>query len=192
MANMDVVGIEGEQKVPEDATQDSGWFEVKRRSRKQDGDAAKLKSDSYSTQCKQRIDRDGWKKKKGARNIRQLIAASRMPNLPPEDYRIIIRPRGGINVTEHGVDRIYHSIRRAAEIGTMAEEEDNICLNSKQNIIVLSTPSEDRAKKYVSITRLRIGDKEYEASAHRAAPENTSKGVIRGISKEESPEDTRN
>ncbi|KAH6924274.1 hypothetical protein HPB50_014624 [Hyalomma asiaticum] len=94
---MDVVGVEGEQKVSEDATQDSGWFEVKRRSRKQDGDAAKLKSDSYSTQYEQRIDRDGWKKKIGARNIRQLIAASRMPNLPPEDYRIIIRPRGGIN-----------------------------------------------------------------------------------------------
>ncbi|KAH7950368.1 hypothetical protein HPB49_023145 [Dermacentor silvarum] len=125
----------------------------------------------------------------GNRQIRQLIIASRIPHLPVDDYRIIIRPRGGLNVTEHGTDRIYHSVRRAANVERTADEEDNLCLNQKQNIIVLSTPSKERAKKYVAITSLSIGSKEYEARAYRAAPENTSKGVMRGISADESPED---
>ncbi|KAH7936533.1 hypothetical protein HPB49_000683 [Dermacentor silvarum] len=55
--------------------------------------------------------------------------------------------------------------------------------------MVLSTPSEDRARKYGAINKLRFGEQEFEASAYRAAPDNTSKGLIRGISKEESPED---
>ncbi|KAH7981575.1 hypothetical protein HPB49_025594 [Dermacentor silvarum] len=67
--------------------------------------------------------------------------------------------------------------------------EDSICIKSTQNIVVLSTPSEDRARKYGAINKLRFGEQEFEASAYRAAPDNTSKGLIRGISKEESPED---
>ncbi|KAH6941304.1 hypothetical protein HPB50_016077 [Hyalomma asiaticum] len=107
MAKMNVVSVDGEQKVPKDANKDSGWFEIKRRSRKQDLDGDKLKSDRYSTQYGQGIDTDGWKKK-GACNIRQLITESRMPNLTPQGYRTIIRRRGGVNVTEHSVEWIYH------------------------------------------------------------------------------------
>lgn len=34
-----------------------------------------------------------------------------------------------------------------------------------------------------------MGDKEYEASAYVAAPENTTKGIIRGIPDEDTPGD---
>lgn len=55
--------------------------------------------------------------------------------------------------------------------------------------MVVSTPSEERARRYGAITKIRVGEQEHEASAYRAAPENTSKGLIRGISQEESSED---
>ncbi|KAH7977505.1 hypothetical protein HPB49_002027 [Dermacentor silvarum] len=87
-----------------------------------------------------------WNKKKGNQQIRQLFVASRMPHLPVDDYRIIIRPRGRLNVTEHNTDRIYHSVRHAANVERTADEEDNLCLNQKQNIIVVNTPLKERAK----------------------------------------------
>ncbi|KAH7971302.1 hypothetical protein HPB49_021169 [Dermacentor silvarum] len=185
MPNMDVVRVEGEDIQPEELDQ-GHWFEIKRNHRRLTVDVDRPRSDKTPLQ---RANETSWNKKKGNRQIRQLIVASRMPHLPVDDYRIIIRPRGGLNVTEHGTDRIYHSVRRAANVERTADEEDNLCLNQKQNIIVLSTPSKERAKKYVAITSLSIGSKEYEACAYRAAPENTSKGVIRGISADEGPED---
>ncbi|KAH7981224.1 hypothetical protein HPB49_022458 [Dermacentor silvarum] len=112
-----------------------------------------------------------------------------MPSLPKEDYRVIVRPRGGLNLSDYKLDRIYCCLRNAAGVGRETAEEDSICINSTQNIVVLSTPSEDRARKYGAINKLRFGEQEFEASAYRAAPDNTSKGLIRGISKEESPED---
>ncbi|KAH7985682.1 hypothetical protein HPB52_025472 [Rhipicephalus sanguineus] len=182
---MEVVQVEGEDIQPEELDQ-GNWFEIKRSNRRRSDDVDPSRSDTTQLQ---RAKEATWSKKKGYRKIQQLIVASRMPNLPVDDYRIIIRPRGGFNVSEHATDRIYHSVRRAANVERTAEEEDNLCLNKKQNIIVLSTPSKERAKKYVAITSLSIGSKEYEACAYRAAPENTSKGVIRGISASESPED---
>ncbi|CAN7937835.1 unnamed protein product [Ixodes hexagonus] len=46
-----------------------------------------------------------------------------------------------------------------------------------------------RAYKYGAISKLCIGEREFEANAYRAAPENTSKGLVRGISMDEKPED---
>ncbi|KAL1472704.1 hypothetical protein MTO96_039159 [Rhipicephalus appendiculatus] len=111
-----------------------------------------------------------------------------MPDLPTDDYKVVVRPRGGFNVADYKTDRIYCCLRSAAEIGREAAEEERICLNFKQNIVVLSTPSEDRAKRYRAISKLRIGERAFEASAYRAAPENTSKGLVRGICNDEIPE----
>ncbi|KAG0418601.1 hypothetical protein HPB47_004713 [Ixodes persulcatus] len=134
-------------------------------------------------------DRAAKYKRKNARHLRQIAMESRMPDLPTDDYRVVVRPRGGFNVVDYKTDRIYCCLRSAARIGREAAEEDSICLNIKQNVVVLSTPSEDRTLKYGSISKLRIGKREYEASAYRAAPENTSKGLVRGISKDENPAD---
>ncbi|KAL1486060.1 hypothetical protein MTO96_031550 [Rhipicephalus appendiculatus] len=101
-------------------------------------------------------------------------------------------PEADSNGAEYGMDRIYCCLRNAAGIGREAAREDSICLNVKQNVVVLSTPSEDRAKRYGAISKLCIGNKEFEANAYQAAPENTSKGLIRNISKDESPADILN
>lgn len=121
--------------------------------------------------------------------VRQVILASKMPNLPKEDYKIIMRPRGGFKVTNYGLDRLGCCVRNAAGIPRGESEGDIVCVNYKQNILVVSTPSDDRAAKYRHITSLKIGNQEFDTSAYEAAPENTSKGIIRGISLEESPKD---
>ncbi|KAH7958964.1 hypothetical protein HPB49_007019 [Dermacentor silvarum] len=102
-----------------------------------------------------------------------------MPSLPKEDYRVIVRPRGRLNLSDYNLDRIYCCLRNAAGVGRETAEEDSICINSKQNIVVRSTPSEGRARKYGAINKLRFGEREFEARAYRAAPDNTSKGLMR-------------
>ncbi|KAL1419914.1 hypothetical protein MTO96_004619 [Rhipicephalus appendiculatus] len=109
----------------------------------------------------------GDSKWKGERTIRQITKASRLPRLLPEDYKVIVRPRGGLSVSEQV--RIYCCLRNAAGVGRDAAEEDSICINYKQNIVVVSTPSEERARRYGAITKIRVGEQEHEASAYRAA-----------------------
>ncbi|KAH6921328.1 hypothetical protein HPB50_027671 [Hyalomma asiaticum] len=117
--------------------------------------------------------------------VRKITKASRMPNLRTDDFKIVVRPRNGFNVSNYQKDRIHCCIRNAAGVGRDTAEEDSVCINERQNVTVVSTPSEDRARRYGGICKLRIADREFEASAYRAAPENTSKGHIRGISLDE-------
>ncbi|KAH8028759.1 hypothetical protein HPB51_018601 [Rhipicephalus microplus] len=108
--------------------------------------------------------------------------ASRKPELLTDDFKIIIRPWNGFNVSQYQNDHVHCYICNVAGVGRKEAEEDSVCLNECQNLIVVSTPSEDRAKRYSGICKLRIGDPEFEANDYRVAPENRSKGVIKGIS----------
>ncbi|CAN8015831.1 unnamed protein product [Ixodes persulcatus] len=196
---MDVVEVEGQELRPDEFGEGSGRCEIKRNNKKQADSAvesAKTQQQGHqqtaatsNTGISTVADKAAKYKRKNARHVRQIAMASRMPGLPTDDYRVVVRPRGGFNLSDYKTDRIYCCLRSAAGIGREAAEEDSICLNVKQNVVVLSTPSEDRAYKYGAISKLRIGEREYEASAYRAAPENTSKGLVRGISKDENPAD---
>ncbi|KAL1486689.1 hypothetical protein MTO96_031294 [Rhipicephalus appendiculatus] len=63
----------------------------------------------------------------------------------------------------------------------MEQHADTLCPNSKQNILVVSTPKSENANRYVRVKEVCIADKTYEVSAYEAAPHSTCKGVIRGI-----------
>ncbi|KAH7950902.1 hypothetical protein HPB52_003085 [Rhipicephalus sanguineus] len=92
-----------------------------------------------------------------------------------KDYKIIVRPRDGFKVTDYGINRLECCVANPAEIPRKESEEDMVCANYKQNILVVSTASEERAEKYRYIARLRISDKEFEANPFESAPEDTSK-----------------
>lgn len=183
----ELMNVEDKEMQREEFGKESGWCEVRRGAKKRCNNEAGLVGNKHHGRTF--IEEAARHKWKNERNVRQIIRASRMPSLPKEDYRVIVRPRGGLNLSDYKLDRIYCCLRNAAGVGRETAEEDSICINSTQNIVVLSTPSEDRARKYGAINKLRFGEQEFEASAYRAAPDNTSKGLIRGISKEESPED---
>ncbi|KAH7976738.1 hypothetical protein HPB52_018738 [Rhipicephalus sanguineus] len=177
---MEVVRVEGEELEPDEFGEGSGWCEIKRYSKNQQQGQQQTAATS-PTETSTAAGTAVKYNRKTARQVRQIARASRMPDLPTDDYKVVVRPRGGFNVSDYKMDRIYCCLRSAAEIGREAAEEDSICLNFKQNIVVLSTPSEDRGKRYGAMSKLRIGERE-------AAPENTSKGLVRGISNDESPE----
>ncbi|KAL1474241.1 hypothetical protein MTO96_038136 [Rhipicephalus appendiculatus] len=119
--------------------------------------------------------RDNNSKKQREQRLRQITRSSRMPPLPRGDYKIIIRPRGGLRVADHGAARLATSIYDAAEIPREAQDEDTICPNFQQNIIVVSTPIEAHANRYQKISRIVVGKQTYVTSAYEAAPDCTSK-----------------
>ncbi|CAN7987154.1 unnamed protein product, partial [Ixodes hexagonus] len=195
---MEVVQVEGEELRPDEFGEGSGWCEIKRNRKQADSTIESAKTQAQgqqrtaalsTTRTSTAADMAAKNKRKYARHVRQIAKASRMQDLPTDDYKVVVRPRGGFNVSDYKTDRIYCCLRSAAGIGREAAQEDSICLNVTQNVVVLSTPSEARAYKYGAISKLCIGEREFEANAYRAAPENTSKGLVRGISMDEKPED---
>ncbi|KAH7973265.1 hypothetical protein HPB52_023330 [Rhipicephalus sanguineus] len=183
---MEVVSVEGEDMQPEDFTNDVGWCEVRRRNITKTSERISGPKRTMLRDAAAPTGAPGDSKWKGERTIRQIANASRLPRLPAEDYKVIVRPRGGLSLSEHRQARIYCCLRNAAGVGREAAE-DSICINYKQNIVVVSTPSEERARRYGAITKIRVGEREHEASAYSAAPENTSMGLIRGYPKKKVP-----
>lgn len=57
---------------------------------------------------------------------------------------------------------------------------------------MISTPDEGRARSYVQIRQLRIGNAEYETFAYVSTPDGTVKGIIRGIDTTETHQDLQN
>ncbi|KAH7968869.1 hypothetical protein HPB52_012066 [Rhipicephalus sanguineus] len=127
--------------------------------------------------------------RRAARNVRRLNMKIKKPNLPADDIKIIVGPRAGFCTATHRAARIGDSIRNAAGLTQEETRGDIFRLNERHYIMVVSTSSDGRARRYCEICKLRMGDKEYEASAYAAAPENTTKGIIRGIPDEGFPDD---
>ncbi|XP_070382625.1 uncharacterized protein [Dermacentor albipictus] len=181
---MATVSVEGDDIPREEYEDEAGWRVVKR------GGCASERTKSHGTQdqaarfSSENAFSNRWNK---GQKARQIMAASRMPSLPKAEYKIIVRPRDSFNVTDYGINRLECCVANAAGIPRKESEDDTVCANYKQNILVISTPSEERAEKYRTITRLRMGDKEFEANAYESAPEDISKGVIRGVTHEVSP-----
>ncbi|XP_065300866.1 uncharacterized protein [Dermacentor albipictus] len=119
-----------------------------------------------------------------------VMKAARMPtDMPKEDTKIVMRPRGGLNVARTEVSIIMSAVMTAARVTKEEGKADTICTNAQQNIIVVSTPDERRATLYCKVKALNIGGRTYEVSAYRTAPDGTVKGVIRGIVADDSPEE---
>ncbi|KAH7949535.1 hypothetical protein HPB49_011962 [Dermacentor silvarum] len=100
-------------------------------------------------------------KASGAKIISQVNRASKMPKLPMRDYKIVIRPRGGLQLSQLSLLQLGQAIYEAAAIRCDEREADTICPNNFQNILVVSTPNQDHADKYQCIKTIKFNDKEY-------------------------------
>lgn len=122
----------------------------------------------------------------------EMARAARMPSFASRDeIRVVVRPRGGLVIAKTPMTALRGAIFAAAGVGEEEADEDSVSPNAAQNIIVISTPSEKRANKYGSTRAITVGEVMYETYAYWATPENTSRGVIRGVGHEESEEDIR-
>ncbi|KAH7946528.1 hypothetical protein HPB52_000644 [Rhipicephalus sanguineus] len=110
-----------------------------------------------------------------------IVKAGRMPPLPKDFSKIVIRPPEGLEISRIGAGAVADAIVLAAGVDEEEAMQDIICPNLQQNIIVASTPDQDRASKYFKVKNIDIDGKVFEVSAYATAPHDTCKGVIRGI-----------
>lgn len=172
------------QREDEDVTQQeddtgNGWTEVRNRKRAKKGSQERRGSPSPTRTPRTR----------GANLISRITRASKMPRLPTGDFKIVIRPRGGLQLSKLSLTELDKAVYEAAEIPYEERETDTICPNNFQNILVVSTPNQDHADKYQGIKHIKANDKLYEVGAYETAPELTAKGVIKGVPLNETPRD---
>ncbi|KAL1476714.1 hypothetical protein MTO96_036305 [Rhipicephalus appendiculatus] len=170
------VGVDGEDVSPEEL-RSRGWTTaIDRRKVKTMPDAtgdAPSEKPGLATVSQPR--RSLTKEKK------EVIAASRMAQLPKDHLRLIVRPRNGLDMRHVSQIKFAFALAKVADLGKEEIAEDVVCPNFVQNIAVVSTPTEKNARAYVTISSVVIGSVEYEVNAYMAAPDDTRKGIIRGV-----------
>ncbi|KAH6927378.1 hypothetical protein HPB50_002456 [Hyalomma asiaticum] len=167
----DGAGVERSQPSPTTDNDTEGWIEVTRRKRNRE-DRTGNESPRENRETKSHV-------KQGRSIVGKILRASKMPRLPKDDIKVIIRPRSGLNLRATCGASLEEAIRRAANIGK--DELVTICPNYTQNIVVVSAPEETTATKLAKIRTVKIGMAEYEVSAYVSAPEQMAKGIIRNI-----------
>ncbi|KAL1468700.1 hypothetical protein MTO96_041305 [Rhipicephalus appendiculatus] len=112
--------------------------------------------------------------------IKKLIAASRLPGLPKDYYRVVVRPKGGLDVRKVSRIKVTQALVMAACLGPPQAEEDIVCANDIQNIFVISTPHARNAEAYAKVKQVRVGETLHEVSTYVTPPGDTCRGSCSG------------
>ncbi|KAH8030547.1 hypothetical protein HPB51_008667 [Rhipicephalus microplus] len=178
---MDVVEVEGETLSPEEYNDAQGWVVAHERRKK----ANDKRNAEPATNA-------GGASIEAYRRVKDFLhrrPVPKEPQLPEDDYKVVIRPGGGLDLTRQSLALIRDCVLRAAKVQPDIAGEDTLRINMRQNTMIMSTPSLANAKEYSNIKEIMINDKSYATAAYVTAPENTSKGVIHGIPKYDNQED---
>ncbi|KAL1474354.1 hypothetical protein MTO96_038032 [Rhipicephalus appendiculatus] len=176
-------------KTPVDAEEnnmDSGWITVtRRRSEVQKaGGAFGAKTPASKTNAE-----EPTPGRRGFGDVKKnIIRGSKIPALPREETKVVVRPRGGLCISKVGPSVVAEAIWGAAGLGLDERNADTMCPNPLQNIMVVSTPSQENVRRYVNVEAITVAGQDHEVSAYVAAPHATCKGVIRGIPLSDGPE----
>ncbi|KAL1450313.1 hypothetical protein MTO96_043946 [Rhipicephalus appendiculatus] len=175
-SNHSVSTVEGMNINPDEAAC-SGWIEVMSRKKKlaeraNIPDPAPQKGNGYG----------GLRTAAQSRGVmRRVVKASRIPNLPRDHFKTIVRPRGGLDVRKADLIAFKRALAKAASLTAEQTCEDTLCANPFQNILILATPLENNARAYAKVQQICMGKAITEVASYVAASDDTCKGVIRGI-----------
>ncbi|KAK8756896.1 hypothetical protein V5799_000402 [Amblyomma americanum] len=178
------VQVMGEDISADEITEEAGWKSAgARRSRPRDHGA----KSTHDIDGRANAPGAGQQGTKPKRVKGKLIKAGRMPRLPREEIKIVVRPKGGLDIVKVGAPTVTAAIFAAADITGDESVDDTVCPNSHQNIVVVNTPKRANADRYAKLRQIHIEGKPHEVNAYETAPDNTTNGVIPGIPIEYGP-----
>lgn len=106
----------------------------------------------------------------------------KLPPLPKTDYKVIIRPKKGMEVKKFMPAQFSKAIVAACNNPTSCDYSKFIVRpRTGSNIIIVSTPHEETADVIRRITSLFLEGKTYAVNVYLAAPEDVIRGVIHGV-----------
>ncbi|KAH9377812.1 hypothetical protein HPB48_020410 [Haemaphysalis longicornis] len=160
---MDVVEVEGESISPEDFSREAGWITSHHRKRvkaleklsqslEQD-DAGLPKSSGVKGQMTIAQHQRG----RSSSSRRRQQRAPRVRDLPKEDVKIVLRPRDGLDLARCSQALLKDGVLRAANFKAEEVDEDTLRVNTLRNIVVVSTPSLERAPRLQQTQRRATG-----------------------------------
>ncbi|KAH7937773.1 hypothetical protein HPB49_015876 [Dermacentor silvarum] len=71
--------------------------------------------------------------------------------LPANEIKIIVRPKGELNISKVGSPTVTSAILQATQLSLEDSQNDTVCSNNQQNIMVISPPSPQNADRYATI-----------------------------------------
>ncbi|KAH7984856.1 hypothetical protein HPB49_025679 [Dermacentor silvarum] len=110
----------------------------------------------------------------------QLPRRKPMPRLPEEDYKIVLRPKCAVNLTNIGLIALLEAIYATSKINqAQAEQADQVRVHPIKNTITISTPDRTRADAYRTLESLRCEEHNIDipVSAYVPAPDDSIRGL---------------
>ncbi|KAH8036170.1 hypothetical protein HPB51_018584 [Rhipicephalus microplus] len=102
-----------------------------------------------------------------------------LPRLPPEDYKIVLRPQGSLHLADLGPARLSEAICATAGFDLPAvSHTDQMRIHPTNNTITVSMPDVNRAMAYLKITQVKIADQSCAMAVYAPAPDNSVRGII--------------
>lgn len=101
---------------------------------------------------------------------------ARLPPLPIDDYKIVFRPRDGLNLGAWPQPSVARAIGIAAGLDSAVLNELIIRIRTDQ-----STPDENLAARLQRVQFICMGLTQHAVQAYVAAPDNSCKGVVSGL-----------
>ncbi|KAH6942156.1 hypothetical protein HPB50_001503 [Hyalomma asiaticum] len=166
----------GEDAPSECATDDSDWKIDRCRQQRRIQDQFLLNDNAANLTSQH--NQQGMKPQRIKGSV---IKAGRMPRLPKEHEKVIIRPQGGLNIAQTPTLLLASAILATSGIEREDTKEDILSPNAQQNIVVASSPSTEHTERYKQTKHLVINNKRYEVNTYASALDQTPKVVIRGI-----------
>ncbi|KAH7936925.1 hypothetical protein HPB49_006435 [Dermacentor silvarum] len=104
-----------------------------------------------------------------------------MPRLPEEDYKIVLRPKCAVNLTNIGLIALLEAIYATSKINqAQAEQADQVRVHPIKNTITISTPDRTQADAYRTLESLRCEEHNIDipVSAYVPAPDDSIRGLV--------------
>lgn len=106
---------------------------------------------------------------------------SRLPPLPRQDYKVVLRPREGLNLGQWKPHHVARGIALACNNHPCCAENRLIVrINLTQNVAVISTPHAETADLLRKITHIKLADNDHGVFAYVAANVPVHPGIPHG------------
>ncbi|KAH7979256.1 hypothetical protein HPB49_008831 [Dermacentor silvarum] len=160
------VQVAGQDISPEEVTAQSGWLTARSRRSKRGTDNSTVTDESSQAPSNRPRSRARQPVKA------QVLKVGRMPPLPTEYIKIVIRPKGALHIAKIGSPVVTAAILQAVKLTDEESLEDTLCPNTQQKHC---------CHRYARISSIQVNGVTHEVNAYETAAEHTTKGVIPGI-----------
>lgn len=105
--------------------------------------------------------------------------APRPAPLPRDDYKLVLRPQGGLKIAQLDLAEVSLALLNAIQ-STWRQTNLRVRYDMVQNTATISTPSAEAAKALSQVKQIRINNVAYPVQLYGLAPDHSVKGIIRG------------